>query len=140
MSSVRSPWPFCFHFKDGKYALMVNGHAPPKILSIDTIGWGDYITIQHGLERRTFIDEGVQLDSHVHIGHDSIIGKHVRICAGAIIGGFVEIGDYATIYIGALIHPRVKIGEHATVGMGSVVLHDIPDGETWVGNPARKLR
>jgi len=26
------------------------------------------------------------------------------------------------------------------VGAGSVVISDIPDNETWVGNPAKKLR
>jgi serine acetyltransferase len=38
-----------------------------------------------------------------------------------------------------MIKNKVKIGNNVTVGMGAVVLKDIPDGETWIGNPARKL-
>jgi acetyltransferase-like isoleucine patch superfamily enzyme len=34
----------------------------------------------------------------------------------------------------------LTIGEGALVGAGSVVTKDIPDGEIWVGNPARFLR
>ena len=34
----------------------------------------------------------------------------------------------------------VTIGEHAIVGAGSVVAKDIPAGEIWAGNPAKKLR
>jgi acetyltransferase-like isoleucine patch superfamily enzyme len=41
--------------------------------------------------------------------------------------------------MGALIKNKVRIGNDVTVGMGAVVLKDIPDGETWAGNPAKRL-
>ena len=34
----------------------------------------------------------------------------------------------------------VTIGEHAIGGAGSVVANDIPAGEIWAGNPAKKIR
>ena len=43
----------------------------------------------------------------------------------------------ARIGANACILAGVTIGEGAIVGMGAVVLRDVPDGETWVGNPAR---
>jgi acetyltransferase-like isoleucine patch superfamily enzyme len=59
--------------------------------------------------------------------------------AGTVIGGSTEIGDNCYLGIGCMIKNKVKIGNNVTVGMGAVVLKDIPDGETWIGNPARKL-
>ena len=41
--------------------------------------------------------------------------------------------------MGAKIKNKVKIGKGVTVGAGAVVLKDIPDFETWVGVPAKKL-
>ena len=34
----------------------------------------------------------------------------------------------------------LNIGEKAIVGAGSVVIMDVPDNETHVGNPARKIK
>ena len=87
----------------------------------------------------TVIGEGSKIDYNVHIAHNVKIGKHCLIVAGSIIGGSTEIGDNCYIGIGAMIKNKLKIGNNVTIGMGSVVICDIPDGETWVGNPAKKL-
>ena len=34
----------------------------------------------------------------------------------------------------------MTVGAWSLVGMGSVVLHDVPPGEVWAGNPARLIR
>lgn len=87
----------------------------------------------------TEIGDGTKIDNLVHIAHNVKIGKHCLIVAGSVIGGSVTIGDRCYIGIGAMIKNKVKIGNDVTVGMGAVVLQDIPDGETWVGNPAKRL-
>lgn len=51
----------------------------------------------------------------------------------------VTIGDRVFIGAGSIVMPGVTIGSDVIVGAGSVVTKDIPDGEVWVGNPARKL-
>ena len=38
---------------------------------------------------------------------------------------------------GAIIMPGVTIGENVSVGAGAVVTRSIPDGEIWLGVPAR---
>lgn len=44
----------------------------------------------------------------------------------------------ASIGVGSVILPGLTIGENAIVGAGSVVTHDVPDGATVVGCPARE--
>ncbi|MBA2390657.1 MAG: acetyltransferase, partial [Geodermatophilaceae bacterium] len=41
---------------------------------------------------------------------------------------------------GALLREGLAVGAGAVIGMGSVVLEDVPAGQVWVGNPARRLR
>ncbi|MCW3797511.1 hypothetical protein OMW55_06810 [Sphingomonas sp. BN140010] len=53
--------------------------------------------------------------------------ERTRVCRGASIGA------------GAVILPGLTIGEGAMIGAGAVVTHDVPAGETWVGNPARRI-
>lgn len=87
----------------------------------------------------TVIGDGCKIDFSVHIAHNVKIGKNCLIVAGSIIGGSTQIGDNCYIGIGAMIKNKLKIGNNVTIGMGAVVLNDVPDGETWVGNPAKKL-
>lgn len=50
-----------------------------------------------------------------------------------MVGDNVSIGSNCTILGG------IKIGNHAVIGAGSVVTKNIPEGEVWAGNPAKKL-
>lgn len=48
-----------------------------------------------------------------------------------ILGDNVELGAYAQVLGG------VSIGDNCRIGAMAVVLHDVPDGASAVGNPAR---
>lgn len=98
-----------------------------------------YVAIDRAVVGNTIISRGSKIDHHVHVGHGAKIGEDCLIVAGTVIGGSAEIGDRCYLGMGCLIKNKVKIGNDVTVGMGAVVLKDIPDGETWVGNPARRL-
>ena len=108
-----------------------------------------------------------KIHSHVWIGKEVSIGSNVLMQAYVFIPDRVTIGDRVfigprvtftnekhplsgvwqdtvvkndvCIGAGAIILPGVTLGEGCVVGAGSVVTKDIPPGETWVGNPARKL-
>lgn len=99
-----------------------------------------HANIDRGLERDTVIGAGTKIDHHVHVGHDAIVGERVVLCAGSIIGGWAEIGDRAYIGLNATIRNRVTVGAGAKIGMGANVTKDVPAGETWIGNPARRMK
>jgi len=70
-------------------------------------------------------------------------GRDVRIESGVVIGDnrgrSPVIGDDVFIGSGAKVIGGVRLGNGARIGANAVVLHDIPDGATAVGIPARCL-
>lgn len=100
---------------------------------------GHCTCIDRGVLTDTMIGDNTKIDNLVHVAHGVRIGNNCLIVAGSIIGGSVVIGDNCFIGMGAKIKNKVKIGKNVTIGAGSVVLNDVPDGETWVGVPAKKL-
>lgn len=79
-----------------------------------------------------------------YVAHDCLIGDFVTFAPRVACNGNVVVEDHAYVGTGAVIKQGTKnrplrIGKGAIVGMGAVVTKDVPDGETWVGNPARPL-
>lgn len=54
-------------------------------------------------------------------------------------GGRPTIGNDVSIMTGATIFGGIKIGNHVTIGANAVVLHDVPDGWTVAGIPAKRI-
>lgn len=76
----------------------------------------------------------------VTLTHDDVLADGVTVAAGVRFAGGVRVGRSAYLGSGALVREGVTIGAAAVVGMGAVVLTDVPAGEVWAGNPARRLR
>lgn len=98
-----------------------------------------YVTVDAGVERPTFVGGGAWLMKKVHVGHDAIIGPDCEVAPLTSIGGYVVLGAGVKVGQGAVFKPRVRVGAGARIGAGAVVTKDVPPGETWVGNPARRL-
>lgn len=84
------------------------------------------------------IGTGVIINTSSVVEHECIISDFVHIAPGAVLAGNVSVGENSFIGANSVIKQGVKIGRNATIGAGTVVLHDIPDGEIWVGNPAKR--
>ncbi len=105
----------------------------------------------------------VQNINNFELGYKTDIGAFTYINAkyGVIIEDDVQIGSHCSIYsvstidnkqgkvhlkkncrLGShsIVMPGVTIGENAVVGAFSFLAHDVPDGETWVGVPARPIK
>ena len=95
--------------------------------------------IAKGALSNTIIGKGTKINAGCYIAHNVVIGENVWISPHVKITGSAKIKDNVTIFTSSVIREQRTIGKGAIIGMGSVVTKDVPAGETWVGNPARKL-
>lgn len=108
----------------------------------------NYVKINKGtvVFANSVIQSSVRIGNHVIINtkasvdHDCSIGDFVHIAPGVTVCGGVVIGEGTLIGAGAIILPNIKIGKWSVIGAGAVVTKDIGDNETWVGNPAKKVK
>ena len=96
--------------------------------------------------------ERIEIGNHVNIGADCILLDHdahsldplerrdYAIDRQHTATAPIVIGDDVLIGARCIILKGVHIGARSVIGAGSVVTGDIPAGEVWAGNPARKIR
>jgi bifunctional UDP-N-acetylglucosamine pyrophosphorylase/glucosamine-1-phosphate N-acetyltransferase len=96
---------------------------------------------------RSHLGEGTTARHLAYLG-DAVTGPQANIGAGAITANFdgkekhpTAIGERAMIGAGAVLIAPVTVGADAIVGAGAVVTkrHDVPDGATVAGVPAKSL-
>ncbi len=79
------------------------------------------------------------LNARASVDHDGDIGRGVTLGPGTTFPGAVRVGEFASVGAGVVSRPEVSIGARALIGAGAVLTKDVPEGETWAGNPARAL-
>jgi UDP-2-acetamido-3-amino-2,3-dideoxy-glucuronate N-acetyltransferase len=100
------------------------------------------------ISSHSFVCEGVTIDDDVFIGH-GVMFINDRVPRATTDGKLQTEEDWAciptrvrkgaSIGTGAVIMCGVTIGAHSIVGAGAVVTHDVPDGVTVAGVPARVM-
>lgn len=97
---------------------------------------GDRVTLKCGV----YVWDGVTLEDDVFVGPNAVFTNDKTPRSGVRPHTFAQtlVRRGASIGGGAVILPGVTIGEDAMIGAGAVVTSDVPAGETWVGNPARR--
>jgi len=85
----------------------------------------------------------------VTLGVRAVVSQGAYLCTAShdhrradfpTISAPIRLGDRAWVAARAIVLPGVTLGAGAVAGAGSVVTHDIPDGCTAAGNPARVVR
>jgi UDP-3-O-[3-hydroxymyristoyl] glucosamine N-acyltransferase len=95
--------------------------------------------IDRGKLGDTTVGDGTKIDNLVQIGHNCRIGRGCIVCGQVAMGGSVTLGDAVQIGGGANVADNITLGEGSKLAGGCGLMHDIPDGETWVGFPAASV-
>lgn len=106
----------------------------------DNVEIGSNTCIDRGALSDTVIESHAKIDNLCHIAHNVHIGNNAVIVACSEISGSCVLGDDVWTGPNVSIRDQRKVGKESLVGMGSVVVKDIPEGEVWAGNPAKKMR
>lgn len=102
----------------------------------DNVEIGASSTIDKGVTADTIIGFGSKLDNMVHVGHDTIVGKHCLFAAGVAIAGVVTIEDNVTLWGQVGIASDITIKKGAVVWAQSGVGKDLEEGKIYWGSPA----
>ena len=99
---------------------------------------GDNVTVKCGV----YLCDGFRIEYDVFIGPNVTFTNDKFPRSKQYPDSFqtIVIKKGASIGANATILGGVCIGKKSMIGAGSVVTHDVPDGELWVGNPARFVR
>jgi UDP-3-O-[3-hydroxymyristoyl] glucosamine N-acyltransferase len=106
----------------------------------DQVELGASCTIDAGVTASTIIGYGSKLDNQVHVGHDTIIGKHCLIAANVGIAGCVNIENHVTLWGQVGCASDVTIGEKAVVLAQSGISKSLAGGVTYFGSPAKNIK
>ena len=127
-------WQFCVVLE--KAVIGKNCNINFNVFIENQVFIGDNVTIKPGVQ----IWDGMTVEDNVFIGPNVTFTNDKApksknknfVMFPTILKKGASLGANATIL------PGITIGENAVIGAGSVVTKDVPAGETWFGNPAKK--
>lgn len=129
-------WQYCVILP--KAQIGENCNICAHVLIENDVQVGDNVTIKSGVQ----LWDGVTIEDNVFVGPNVTFTndpyprskQHPAEYGKTLLKRGCSIGANSTIICG------ITIGEDAMIGAGSVVTKDIPDGELWIGVPAKFVR
>jgi|UniRef100_A0A7C3V4Q8 UDP-N-acetylglucosamine acyltransferase len=88
----------------------------------------EYVTIHRGTKpgSATRVGNHNFLMALSHLAHNAVVGNHVIVVNGALVGGYVEVADRAFISGNCVIHQFCRVGTLALMRGGSRTSRDVP--------------
>jgi UDP-2-acetamido-3-amino-2,3-dideoxy-glucuronate N-acetyltransferase len=129
-------WQFCIILKNAKIGGNCNISSHTFIENDVIIG--DNVTVKCGV----YLWDGLKIEDNVFIGPNVTFtnDKYPRSKQYPQKFQTTLIKEGASIGANATILGGVYIGRKSMIGAGSVVTKNVPDGELWMGNPAKFIR
>ena len=126
-------WQFCVIFSNAEIGNNCNICA--NVLVENEVVIGNNCTIKSGVQ----LWDGVTIEDDVCIGPNVTFtnDRHPKSKNKNYKKEHTVVKRGASIGANATILPGVIIGENSLIGAGSVVTKSIPEGEVWIGNPAK---
>jgi len=115
-------------------------HSCGSVEIEDRVEIGAGCTIDKGVSGETRIGAGTKMDNHVHVGHDTVIGKNCLFAAQVGIAGCVVIEDNVILWGQVGVVSDVRLGKGSVVFGQSGVGKDLEAGKTYLGSPADDAR
>lgn len=135
----------CVIGSDG-FGYVFDSGAHHKVLQVGHVIIGDDVelgantTVDRGAIGATVIGKGTKVDNLVQIAHNVQVGEHCIVVSQAGIAGSTKLGSYVVLGGQVGLAGHLKIGNQVTIAAQSGVMHDVPDGEKWLGSPAQPDR
>lgn len=107
-----------------------------NVIIKDDVEIGANATIDRGALGPTVIGKGTKIDNLVQIGHNVVMGEHCLLVAQVGVAGSSKLGSYVVLAGQVGIAGHLKLGSGVSIGGQSGVMHNISDGEKWLGSPA----
>jgi sugar O-acyltransferase (sialic acid O-acetyltransferase NeuD family) len=115
-------------------------HPSAQVSASATLGPGTVVLQNATIAAQARVGSHTIILPNSVLSHDDVVGDYTCIAGGVCVSGAVSIGRCCYLGGNCSIREEVTIGDGSMVGIGSIVLHDIPPGSVYVGNPARFLR
>jgi sugar O-acyltransferase (sialic acid O-acetyltransferase NeuD family) len=113
---------------------------PSVIIASDAeIGPGSYLAPGSVVCPGARVGRHVIVNTHVSIGHDSVLEDFVQLCPGTRVSGGCRIEICGFLGSNASLAPGVVVGKDAVVGANSFVVRKVSDGTTVLGCPAMPM-
>lgn len=120
------------------YQTVMHPHA---VVSASTeLGTGCFIAAGAILAPESSLGTGCIVNHGAVVDHDCRLGAFCHVAPSATLGGGATLGEGVLIGSGAIVLPGVSVGAWCVVGAGAVVLRDLPEGGTYAGVPAQRLK
>lgn len=136
-NSVIGHYAFYYKKKPSGYDRM---HSCGGVHLHKNVEIGALCTIDSGVTGITSIGEGTKIDNQVHIGHDTVVGKHCLMAANVGLAGCVRVEDKVTIWGQVGCTSDVTIGEGAIILAQSGISKSLEGGKTYFGSPCGEVK